>query len=189
MLHWSSGHPFIHRTYYKKTSGAACSAGRWLSLTLPASRSERGAQGQGIAPVIHVPRRDALDDAMRRYRELREAFPDKPIVVGEIGWPSAGRVPPLTAALVRIRRGAHAGIVRSSGYHVQQSLHVERWHRSEGRARRFAGRQRAAPASRHRHPVPCSRRLTSLALQLLLQALRRVRYGGGVSALRSYATY
>lgn len=37
-----------------------------------------------------VPRRDALDDAMRRYRELREAFPDKPIVVGEIGWPSNG---------------------------------------------------------------------------------------------------
>jgi exo-beta-1,3-glucanase (GH17 family)/cellulose synthase/poly-beta-1,6-N-acetylglucosamine synthase-like glycosyltransferase len=37
-----------------------------------------------------VPRRVAIDDVMKRYRELEQAFPGKPIVIGEVGWPSNG---------------------------------------------------------------------------------------------------
>jgi len=37
-----------------------------------------------------IPRRVAIDDVMKRYRELQEAFPDKPIVIGEVGWPTNG---------------------------------------------------------------------------------------------------
>jgi exo-beta-1,3-glucanase (GH17 family)/cellulose synthase/poly-beta-1,6-N-acetylglucosamine synthase-like glycosyltransferase len=37
-----------------------------------------------------VPEHAALTEAMARYRQLRERFPGKPIVIGEIGWPSGG---------------------------------------------------------------------------------------------------
>ena len=37
-----------------------------------------------------VPVEAALDLALSRYDELRLRFPDKPIVIGEIGWPSGG---------------------------------------------------------------------------------------------------
>ncbi len=37
-----------------------------------------------------VPRADALDHVMMRYRDLRRAFPGKPILIAEVGWPSAG---------------------------------------------------------------------------------------------------
>jgi exo-beta-1,3-glucanase (GH17 family)/cellulose synthase/poly-beta-1,6-N-acetylglucosamine synthase-like glycosyltransferase len=39
----------------------------------------------------------AVDYAMARYHELREAFPDKPILIAEIGWPSKG--PTIQAAV------------------------------------------------------------------------------------------
>ena len=37
-----------------------------------------------------VPAEHAVDYALARYAELRRAFPKKPIVIGEIGWPSRG---------------------------------------------------------------------------------------------------
>lgn len=37
-----------------------------------------------------VPRKDAIGDVMMRYQHLKQLFPDKHIVVGEIGWPSNG---------------------------------------------------------------------------------------------------
>ena len=33
----------------------------------------------------------AVDYVFRRYRELQKAYPDKPIVITEVGWPSHGR--------------------------------------------------------------------------------------------------
>jgi exo-beta-1,3-glucanase (GH17 family)/cellulose synthase/poly-beta-1,6-N-acetylglucosamine synthase-like glycosyltransferase len=33
----------------------------------------------------------AVDHVLRRYRELQEAYPGKPIVISEVGWPSHGR--------------------------------------------------------------------------------------------------
>lgn len=37
-----------------------------------------------------IPRRNAIKDVLHRYDELRAVFPDKPIVIGEVGWPSNG---------------------------------------------------------------------------------------------------
>jgi exo-beta-1,3-glucanase (GH17 family)/cellulose synthase/poly-beta-1,6-N-acetylglucosamine synthase-like glycosyltransferase len=37
-----------------------------------------------------VPLEAALDEALQRYAQVRARFPGKPIVIGEIGWPSGG---------------------------------------------------------------------------------------------------
>ena len=37
-----------------------------------------------------IARKDAIADALARYDHLRQLYPHKPIVVGEIGWPSNG---------------------------------------------------------------------------------------------------
>jgi exo-beta-1,3-glucanase (GH17 family)/cellulose synthase/poly-beta-1,6-N-acetylglucosamine synthase-like glycosyltransferase len=37
-----------------------------------------------------VPLEAALDEALQRYAQVRAQFPGKPIVIGEIGWPSGG---------------------------------------------------------------------------------------------------
>lgn len=37
-----------------------------------------------------VPRKDAIGDVLMRYRRLAREYPDKHIVIGEIGWPSNG---------------------------------------------------------------------------------------------------
>ncbi len=37
-----------------------------------------------------VPVVAALDEALRRYAQVRARFPDKPVVVGEVGWPAGG---------------------------------------------------------------------------------------------------
>jgi exo-beta-1,3-glucanase (GH17 family)/cellulose synthase/poly-beta-1,6-N-acetylglucosamine synthase-like glycosyltransferase len=45
-----------------------------------------------------VQRQDAVTHVLRRYEELRRAFPHKKILIGEVGWPSNGdRVKSLTA--------------------------------------------------------------------------------------------
>ena len=38
-----------------------------------------------------VPARDSLGFLQRAYNDVQQEFPDKPIVVGEAGWPSEGR--------------------------------------------------------------------------------------------------
>ncbi len=37
-----------------------------------------------------IPRKDAVGDVLMRYHQLQRLFPGKPIVVGEVGWPSNG---------------------------------------------------------------------------------------------------
>ncbi|MDE2498230.1 MAG: benzoate transporter, partial [Xanthomonadaceae bacterium] len=37
-----------------------------------------------------VPRKDAIGDVLMRYQRLQQLFPDKHIVIGEVGWPSNG---------------------------------------------------------------------------------------------------
>jgi exo-beta-1,3-glucanase (GH17 family)/cellulose synthase/poly-beta-1,6-N-acetylglucosamine synthase-like glycosyltransferase len=39
-----------------------------------------------------VPVDSAVDYIVKRYEELRRAYPDKPIVIAEVGWPSKGRI-------------------------------------------------------------------------------------------------
>ncbi|MBK1719687.1 glycosyltransferase [Thiocystis violacea] len=38
-----------------------------------------------------VPLEQAVDYAVNRYNQVKEAYPDKPIIIGEVGWPSNGR--------------------------------------------------------------------------------------------------
>ncbi len=38
-----------------------------------------------------IPVDDAVAHVLERYRELQQAYPDKPIVITEVGWPSNGR--------------------------------------------------------------------------------------------------
>jgi len=39
-----------------------------------------------------IPIDEAIDYCVMRYNELQKAYPDKPIVISEIGWPSGGRI-------------------------------------------------------------------------------------------------
>lgn len=39
----------------------------------------------------NIPVDGAVEYVIRRYNELKEAYPDKPIVITEVGWPSSGR--------------------------------------------------------------------------------------------------
>jgi cellulose synthase/poly-beta-1,6-N-acetylglucosamine synthase-like glycosyltransferase len=39
-----------------------------------------------------IPADSAVGYVVRRYEELRRAYPDKPIVIAEVGWPSKGRI-------------------------------------------------------------------------------------------------
>jgi exo-beta-1,3-glucanase (GH17 family)/cellulose synthase/poly-beta-1,6-N-acetylglucosamine synthase-like glycosyltransferase len=56
-----------------------------------------------------VPAEAALDDALRRYDQVRARFPHKPVVVGEIGWPSGGDA----VGVARPAPAAQAVFVRS----------------------------------------------------------------------------
>ncbi|ADC61238.1 glycosyltransferase [Allochromatium vinosum] len=38
-----------------------------------------------------VPLDQAVDYAISRYNQVKEAYPNKPIIIGEVGWPSNGR--------------------------------------------------------------------------------------------------
>ena len=38
-----------------------------------------------------IPVETAVDYSIERYREVQRAFPDKPTIIGEVGWPSHGR--------------------------------------------------------------------------------------------------
>ncbi len=38
----------------------------------------------------HIPRKDAINFTLGQYYRLKELFPDKPVIIGEIGWPSNG---------------------------------------------------------------------------------------------------
>ena len=55
-----------------------------------------------------VPMAAALDEALRRYDAIRARFPDQPIVIGEIGWPSGGPA----VKLARAAPDAQAAFVR-----------------------------------------------------------------------------
>ena len=38
-----------------------------------------------------IPIEDAVDHVFDRYQDLQEAFPNKPIIITEVGWPSSGQ--------------------------------------------------------------------------------------------------
>ncbi len=92
-----------------------------------------------------VPVEAALDEALRRYAEVRARFPDKPVVIGEIGWPSGGdavgvarprrrRRPVFVRALPGARRHA-----LNLDYYLMEAVD-QPWKRAtEGHGRRLLG--------------------------------------------------
>ncbi|MDE2270375.1 MAG: glycosyltransferase [Xanthomonadaceae bacterium] len=67
-----------------------------------------------------VPRKDAIGDVLMRYRRLQRLFPDKRIVIGEVGWPSNGDrfefAKPSTA---------NQAIFLRDWFQVAQELHID----------------------------------------------------------------
>ncbi|BCU08130.1 glycosyltransferase [Allochromatium tepidum] len=53
-----------------------------------------------------VPLDQAVDYAVSRYNQVKEAYPNKPIIIGEVGWPSNGRR----------NRGAEASLVNQTRF-------------------------------------------------------------------------
>ena len=91
-----------------------------------------------------VPASEALDHALQRLDQVRRSFPGKPIVIGEIGWPSRGdrfdgakAGPALQARFVR-EFLAHAQ-ARSLDYFVMEAVD-QPWKRAnEGRVGAYWG--------------------------------------------------
>ncbi|HXH02716.1 MAG TPA: glycosyltransferase [Candidatus Competibacteraceae bacterium] len=70
---------------------------------------------------------EALDYVLRRYRELQQHYPDKPILVSEVGWPSGGgRFGGAEASLTNqarfIRQFLYAAQNQSIDYYVMEAF-------------------------------------------------------------------
>jgi exo-beta-1,3-glucanase (GH17 family)/cellulose synthase/poly-beta-1,6-N-acetylglucosamine synthase-like glycosyltransferase len=63
-----------------------------------------------------VPIDEALDYAIKRYEEVKAAFPNKEVVIGEVGWPSNGRR----------NRGAEASLANQTRFLRRFLAHAER---------------------------------------------------------------
>jgi len=83
-----------------------------------------------------VPERDAVDETMLRYDELRRTFPGKRVVIAEFGWPSAGynrgdANPGTTEQAVVLRDFAAQADARGIDYNVIEAFD-QPWKTHEG---------------------------------------------------------
>jgi exo-beta-1,3-glucanase (GH17 family)/cellulose synthase/poly-beta-1,6-N-acetylglucosamine synthase-like glycosyltransferase len=62
-----------------------------------------------------VPIEQAVDYAISRYDEVKQAFPDKEVIIGEVGWPSNGRR----------NRGAEASLTNQTRFLRRFLAHAE----------------------------------------------------------------
>src|SRR5690625_4046372 len=74
-----------------------------------------------------VPRKDAIGEALMHYRKLQQLYPDKPIVVGEVGWPSNGNrfrnaKPSLSNEAIFLRRWFHVARRLGIDYYVMEAF-------------------------------------------------------------------
>lgn len=91
-----------------------------------------------------VSRRSAVNHVVRRYEELRERFPDKPIVIGEVGWPSNGdrfrNANASTAEEARfLREFFHVAEQRGYDYYVMEAFDQPWKEAGEGRVGAYWG--------------------------------------------------
>src|SRR5690606_36746996 len=63
-----------------------------------------------------IPVEQAVEYSIRRFEEVRARFPDKPIIIGEVGWPSNGRT----------REGAVASMANEALFLRRFLEHAER---------------------------------------------------------------
>ena len=74
-----------------------------------------------------VPRKDAIGDVLTRYQHLQQLYPDKHIVVGEIGWPSNGdrfenAEPSLSNEAIFLRQWFQVARQRDIDYYVMEAF-------------------------------------------------------------------
>ena len=74
-----------------------------------------------------VPRKDAIGNVLMRYEQLRQMFPDKPIVIGEVGWPSNGdrheyAKPSLSNEAIFLREWLNVARERGIDYYVMEAI-------------------------------------------------------------------
>ena len=86
-----------------------------------------------------VPRKDAIGDVLSRYEHLRALYPDKPVVVGEIGWPSNGdrfqnADPSISNEAIFLRQWFQVARQRNIDYYVMEAFD-QPWKESLGEGR------------------------------------------------------
>ena len=151
-----------------------------------------------------VPASRAPDYVFERYAELRERFPDKRVLIGEVGWPSEGRqrggaIPSLQNQAKFLRRFL-AGVEENEAEYFLLEAFDQVWKTDEGAVGRYWGiydaeREPKFPFSAPVTPVPewpalagFSLAFTILLLTLLLRDSRGLVHGGrGFLVLVSYA--
>ncbi len=87
---------------------------------------------------------EALDYVLMRYRELQDAFPGKPILISEVGWPTngsryGGAEPGLTNQTTFIRQFLYAAAARDIDYFVMEAFDQPWKRRTEGSAGPYWG--------------------------------------------------
>ncbi len=86
-----------------------------------------------------IPRKDAVGMVLKRYEQLQRLFPGKPIVVGEVGWPSNGdrykyaEPSPANQALF-LRQWFNVAKARGIDYYVMEAFD-QPWKESLGEGR------------------------------------------------------
>ncbi len=150
-----------------------------------------------------IPANVAYNYVFERYDELGAAFPEKPLVLGEVGWPSEGRQrggaePSLQNQAKFLRRFIQQADARDANYFVLEAFD-QIWKTDEGAVGRYwgifnAAREPKFPFAEPVTPVPEWRAIAgfSLAFAVLLLALllrdsRGLVHGGrGFLVLVSY---
>ncbi len=91
-----------------------------------------------------IPRRNAVGVVMERYDQVQRAFPDKEIVIGEVGWPSNGdrfkRANPSVADQAQFLRAFfHVAAGRKLHYYVMEAFDQPWKMAGEGRVGAYWG--------------------------------------------------
>jgi hypothetical protein len=91
-----------------------------------------------------VPLKQAIDEVLRRYDEVRTAFPGKAVVIGEVGWPTNGdrvkRARPSTSAAAEfLRRFFAIAEARELDYYVMEAFDQPWKEAGEGRVGAYWG--------------------------------------------------
>ena len=84
-----------------------------------------------------IPEKDALKWALSAYRQVQVAFPAKPILIGEIGWPSGGirlegARPSLTGQACFVRSFLSLAAIRGYDYFIMEAFDQPWKKRAEG---------------------------------------------------------
>jgi len=91
-----------------------------------------------------IPRKDAIGFTLGQYQQLKRLFPDKPVVIGEIGWPSNGdrkeyARPTLANEAQFLREWFNLAARENIDYYVMEAFDQPWKEANEGRAGAYWG--------------------------------------------------